>query len=203
MKMAGEISRRALLKSTGLFAIVGSRIGTPQAQTRKVPDLITPLSAYMAEAGTRTLPNDVIEKTKHVILDTFAAMISGSELPPGKFAIQFARAYKGEKVSTVAASNILVGPMEAALVNGMLAHSDETDDTHSFSQSHPGCSVVPSALAVGEQFGIDGPRFMRAVALGYDIGPRVTITLGRLQYMADTHRSTHAIAGTFGSAAAA
>ena len=199
--MAGELSRRALLKSTGLFAVVGGRIGTPQ--TRKVTDLINPLSAYMAEAGTRQLPNDVLEKTKHVILDTFAAMISGSELPPGKFAIQFARAYKGDKIATVAASNVLCGPMEAALVNGMLAHSDETDDTHSFSQSHPGCSVVPAGLAVGEQFGIDGPRFIRAVALGYDIGTRVTMTLGRLPYMAETHRSTHALSGTFGSAAAA
>jgi len=124
-------------------------------------------------------------------------------LPPGKFAIQFARAYKGEKIATIAASNLLCGPIEAALVNGMLAHSDETDDTHSFSQSHPGCSVVPAALAVGEQFGIDGSRFLRSVALGYDIGTRVTITLGRLTYMAETHRSTHAICGTFGSAAAA
>ena len=89
------------------------------------------------------------------------------------------------------------------MANGMLAHSDETDDTHSFSQSHPGCSVIPAALAAGEQFGIDGTRFVRAVALGYDIGPRVTATLGRLSYMAETHRSTHSISGTFGSAAAA
>src|SRR5260370_16762416 len=130
-------------------------------------------------------------------------MISGSELPPGKFAINCARLYKGEKISTVVASNIMCGPIEAALCNGMLAHSDETDDTHPPSQSHPGASVVPAALAVGEQFGLDGPRFLRAVALGYAIGPRVTITLGKLQYMVDSHRSTHAISGTFGSAAAA
>jgi 2-methylcitrate dehydratase PrpD len=165
--------------------------------------LMTTLSAYMAGAAARPLPPLVIEKTKHIILDTLAAMISGSELPPGKFAINFARLYKGEHISTVVASNILCGPIEAALCNGMLAHSDETDDTHPPSQSHPGASVVPSALAVGEQFGIDGTRFLRAVALGYDIGPRVTITLGKLQYMVDTHRSTHAISGTFGSAAAA
>jgi 2-methylcitrate dehydratase PrpD len=44
---------------------------------------------------------------------------------------------------------------------------------------------------------------MRAVALGYDIGPRVTMTLGKLEYMTETHRSTHAISGIFGSAAAA
>ena len=161
------------------------------------------LSAYMAAAASRPLPEAVVEKTKQIILDTLAAMISGSELPPGKFAINFARLYKGERVSTVVASNILCGPIEAALCNGMLAHSDETDDTHPPSQSHPGASVVPSALAVGEQFGIDGTRFLRAVALGYDIGPRFTITLGKIQYMVETHRSTHALSGTFGSAAAA
>jgi 2-methylcitrate dehydratase PrpD len=161
------------------------------------------LSGYMAEAGTRPLPDAVVEKTKHMILDTFGAMISGAELPPGKFAIAFARAYKGNSVSSVAASNILCGPIEAAMVNGMLAHSDETDDTHPPSQSHPGCSVVPAALATGEKFAIDGNRFLRAVALGYDIGPRVTATLGRLNYMVESHHSTHGISATFGSAAAA
>src|SRR5262245_20149184 len=203
--MASKLSRRALLKSSG-FAIVGSRMSVGLGATPPPAgsgEITSTLAAYMSQAGTRMLPEEVVEKTKQIILDTLAAMISGADLPPGKFAIQFARAYKGERIATIAASNLLCGPIEAALVNGMLAHSDETDDTHSFSQSHPGCSVVPSALAVGEQFGIDGPRFTRAVALGYDIGPRVTITLGRLQYMADTHRSTHAIAGTFGSAAAA
>jgi len=164
---------------------------------------MTTLSTYMAEAARRPLPAPIVEKTKQVILDTIAAMVSGSELPPGKFAIQFARNYKGDRVATVVASNALCGAIEAAMCNGMLAHSDETDDTHPPSQSHPGASVVPAALAVGEQFNNDGQRFLRAVALGYDIGPRVTITLGKLQYMVDTHRSTHALSGTFGSAAAA
>ena len=85
----------------------------------------------------------------------------------------------------------------------MLAHSDETDDTHPPSQSHPGCAAVPAALAVGEKFGVDGTRLLRAVALGYDVGPRVTATLGRLQYMVDSHRSTHSISGTFAAAASA
>ena len=95
------------------------------------------------------------------------------------------------------------GPIEAALANGMLAHSDETDDTHPPSQSHPAASIVPSAMAMGEKFGVDGTRMIRSVVFGYDIGPRVTATLGKLQYMVATHRSTHALSGTFGSAAAA
>ena len=205
--MQNDFSRRTLFKLIG-SGLVGAGFSRSRAAAgglvpEPTADITSTLATYMSEAATRPLPPDVVEKTKHVILDTFAAMISGSDLPPGRFAIQFATAYKGERISTVAASNVLCGPIEAALANGMLAHSDETDDTHPFSQSHPGCSVVPAALATGERFSIDGNRFLRAVALGYDIGPRVTITLGRLPYMAETHRSTHAISGTFGSAAAA
>ena len=168
-----------------------------------VSPMMTTLSSYMGNAASRKLPDAVTEKTKHMILDTLAAMVSGSELPPGRFAIRFAHAYQGGGVATVVGSDVLCGPIEAALVNGMLAHSDETDDVHPPSQSHPGCSIVPAALAVGERFAVDGTRFMRAVALGYDVGTRVTATLGKLQYMVASHRSTHSICGIFGSAAAA
>lgn len=168
------------------------------------PNTITAqLAAYMSGASVRDLPAEVAEKTKHHILDTFAAMISGFDLPPGRIALKYAQAHQGEKTATIAASNLLCGAVEAAMVNGMLAHSDETDDSHAPSHSHPGCAVVPAALAVGEQFAISGPHFLRAVALGYDIGPRVTMTLGGLPYQMETHRSAHSIAEDFGASAAA
>ncbi|HTA44074.1 MAG TPA: MmgE/PrpD family protein [Bryobacteraceae bacterium] len=200
--MIPQINRRRILATGGSALGLAALQRLLRAEGSQPSALMATLSGYMSGAATRALPAEVVEKTKHLILDTFAAMISGSELPPGKFAIQFARAYGGEKVATVAGSNVICGPIEAALANGMLGHADETDDTHPPSQSHPGCSVIPSALAVGEKFGIDGTRFLRAVALGYDIGPRVTITLGKLQYMMASHRSTHALSGAFGSAAA-
>src|SRR5260370_7726599 len=87
-------------------------------------------------------------------------MISGSNLLPGQRAIQFARAYGVKEVSTVVASNISCGPFEAALANGVLAHADETDDSHSPSQSHPACAVVPATLPAAEQFGTAGPHFL-------------------------------------------
>ena len=70
----------------------------------------------MSQAGDHPLPDTVLEQAKWHVLDTVAAMISGSNLPPGRFAIQFARSYGGDKVATVAGSNILCGPIEAALV---------------------------------------------------------------------------------------
>ena len=199
--MTKALSRREILYyAGGLLTAATARAQTPATP---ISPIMTKLSTFMSAAATASLPAEVGEKTKHMILDTLAAMISGSELPPGRFAINFARAYKGDRVATVAGSNVLCGPIEAALANGMLAHSDETDDTHPPSQSHPGCSTIPAALAAGERFNISGRQFLRAVTLGYDVGTRVTATLGRLQYMSDSHRSTHSISGTFCAAAAA
>ena len=158
------------------------------------------LSIYMSEAAKRGLPDEVTEMIKHHVLDTFAAMISGSNLLPGQRALQFARSYGGKEISTVVASNTLCGPIEAALTNGVLAHADETDDSWPGGW-HPGCNVVPAALATGEQFAISGSEFLRAVALGYDVGARILTALRPGVF--DSHKSTHSIAGVFGAAAAA
>jgi 2-methylcitrate dehydratase PrpD len=207
-----DLTRRNLLEVAAL-AIAATVLpapaasGLPPASEAKTPQpagtVINPLGTYMSEAAQRPLPHNVAEKTKHHILDTLAAMISGSNLLPGQRALQFARAYGGKEISTVVASNIVCGPIEAALANGVLAHADETDDSHSPSQSHPGCAVVPAALAAAEQFGISGTQFLRAVTLGYDIGSRVTMTLGGQKFEAESHWSTHSIAPLFGAAAAA
>jgi 2-methylcitrate dehydratase PrpD len=192
-------TRRTLLGTGAAFAAMGRR-AFAAAQVSPIMDT---LSRYMAGAADRPLPAPVAERTKQAVLDTLAAMISGSELPPGEIALKFARAYKGDAVATVVASDIVCGPLEAVLANGMLAHSDETDDSHPASLSHPGASAVPAALAACEKFGRDGNRFLRAVALGYDVGTRVTAMLGKQEYQADTHLGSHPIAGTFCAGAAA
>ena len=202
MREHRRTTRRSILRGAGGILAAAFPMGGRLA-AQPAGKLITELSNYMSEAGGRPLPEDALEKTKQHILDTLAAMISGVDLPPGRMALKFARAHSEEKTATVVSSKLLCGAIEAALCNGMLAHSDETDDSHALSHSHPGCAVIPAALAAGEQFGIDGARFVRAVALGYDIGPRVTMTLGGLPYQMETHRASHSIASNFGAAAAA
>jgi 2-methylcitrate dehydratase PrpD len=197
-----RITRRHALAALGGTVVAAA--AAPSRLFAQAPSpLMLTLSSYMAEAAARALSPDALEHTKYHVLDTFAAMISGSELPPGRAALKFAAAQPGKGTATIAGSTLLAGPIEAALANGVLAHSDETDDSHGPSQSHPGASVVPAALALGEEFGVSGMRFLRAVALGYDIGPRVTIAMGGVEFRNESHKSTHAIAGNFGSAAAA
>lgn len=161
------------------------------------------LSAYMSAARGRALPEEVIEQAKFHLIDTISAMISGSELPPGQAAQRYIREHGGTGSVTVVGSALTAAPVDAALANGVMAHADETDDSHNESRSHPGCAVVPAAFAAGETYGIDGVALVRAVTLGYDIGPRVLMAMGGAAFSYESTLSTHSIAGSFGAAAAA
>jgi 2-methylcitrate dehydratase PrpD len=193
-----NLTRRSVLQRAAWITAAAAFPRVPEIVAQDISPAMTELSAYMSEARNRALPDKVMQETKHHILDTLAAMVSGSELLPGRLAIQFARAYGGEKVATVVASQVLCGPIEAAVANGVLAHSDETDDDYTGGGAHPGAAVVPAALALGEQFGVSGMHFVRAVALGYDIGMRAYKALGPKTVLRDTHN----LVGTFGAAAA-
>src|SRR6266481_4007232 len=166
--------------------------------------VMSALSAYISAARTRALPEEVIEQAKYHLLDSLAAMIAGSELPPGQAAQRYIREHSGSGGTiTVVGSALTAPPIDAALANGMMTHADETDDSHNESRSHPGCAVVPAALAAGEAYAIDGTVLLRAVTLGYDIGTRVVMAMGGAAFSYESSLATHSIAGTFGAAAAA
>ena len=159
------------------------------AQKKSIGPEMEVLSNYMAEAASKPLPGDVVEHTKHHLMDTLSAIISGSKLLPGKAAFQYINLHAAKGKRTVIASNMLVGAMDAALANGVMGHADETDDSHGRSRSHPGCAVVPSAFAAAEEFNANGMRFLRSIALGYDVGTRLLMSMGGPQFSYHSHKS--------------
>src|SRR5215470_6779388 len=160
------------------------------------------LSEYIAGAHARALPEAVMEKARHHILDTLAAMVSGTELRPGRLAIGYAAAQGSDPEASIVGTRMRASAVNAALANGMLAHADETDDSHAPSRTHPGCAVVPAALATAERMHASGEAFLRAVVLGYDVCARVNLALGP-DALAMAAHATHSIGGTFGAGAAA
>jgi 2-methylcitrate dehydratase PrpD len=160
------------------------------------------LSAYIAQVPGLPLPAEVAEKARHHVLDTLAAMVSGSRLPPGRIAIAYVRRLGGTREASVAGSKVMTSAVNAALANGMLAHADETDDSHAPSRNHPGCAVVPAALPAAEVVRASGEQFLRAVVLGYDVAARLNYALGADAF-AFAGRMTHSFGGTFGAGAAA
>ena len=194
----GFLTRRGLLQRAAWILPAAAFLAKWEAAGQDVSPVMVKLSTYMAEARNTELPENVVQDAQHHILDTVAAMVSGSELPPGRDAIQFARTYGGgQKTATVVASKTLCGPIDAAFTNGELAHSDESDDDYTSGGAHPGSAIVPATLALGEQFQITGRHFLRAVVLGYDIGMRAYKTL-----KGGVLNETHNLVGTMGAAAA-
>ena len=168
----------------------------------EISPVMREVSGYIAGAMKRPLPEAVVEKTKHHVLDTFAAMVSGSRLLPGKKAIAYAKTLGGAKEACVIGSRLVTSAQHAALANGMLGHADETDDSHAPSLCHPGCAIVPAALAMAEREESSGAALLRAVALGYDIGTRINMALHDYHFR-DVGHSSHSFGPSFGAAAAA
>ena len=160
------------------------------------------VAEYLVAAADTPLPAEVSERTALHTLDTVAAAISGADLDAGRFAGTAWSGLAGSGGSTLVTGGT-ADPVSAALVNGFAAHADETDDSHPPSTTHPGCAIVPAALALGQHAGIDGGHLLRAITAGYDIGTRVVLAMRFGEFHGDAAGfSTHAVGGVFGAAAA-
>src|SRR5258705_496494 len=199
--------RRIIGSGAGLLAAaaVPLRAQSASAPAERTPpstDLTGRVARYMAAARQQPLPADVLRETKHRVLDTVAAIVSGARLKPGEMAVRFARAQGGTPEASVLTTNIRTSAINAALVNAMFAHADDTDDFEPVTKAPPGCPTVPAALAVGERENRSGIEFIRAVALGYDLCCRWLLALGP-NHVRATHRSAEGVSATIGATAAA
>ncbi len=193
------LTRRDVLRLVGSSAVLGL---VPFREAFAANDLTGRLAAYMVAARDKPLPANVHLDAKHRILDTVAAMVSGAALPPGIAATRFARTQGGTAEASVFASDIRTTAINAALVNGMLAHADESDDFEPITKAHPGSSTVPAAFAIAEKDHRSGEELIRAVALGYDVGCRFLLALGR-DHVRKTHRGAEAYGAAMGAMASA
>src|ERR1700686_589729 len=135
------LTRRRLLQ-TALAAVASCVL--PAGRSFAANDLTGRLAAYMIASRDRALPDRVLQDAKHRILDTVAAMVSGSALPPGVAATRFIRSQGGVPETSILASNIKTSAINAALINGMLAHADESDDFEPITKALPGSAHVPA-----------------------------------------------------------
>jgi 2-methylcitrate dehydratase PrpD len=128
-------------------------------------------------------------------------MVSGSTLKPAKAALRFAQDQGGNPEAQVVASKLVLSAVNAAMVNGMMAHSDETDDSHRKTLVHPGASVLPAAMAMAERTRSGGEALLKGVVIGYDVGCRMILALDPDQLLQGSG-ATPGIGGCFGAAAA-
>jgi 2-methylcitrate dehydratase PrpD len=171
------------------------------AKNSEVSPATAALADYIAGTLDRELPPNIVAATKLHVLDTFAAMVSGSRLKPGALAARYVDSLGGKPQATVIGTGIVTSSVFAAFSNAMSAHADETDDTDPIGPVHLGSGAVSAALAAAELMGRSGSDMLRAVTLAYDIGARIVSALGVNE--ASKRYSPSCIATSFVAASAA
>lgn len=168
--------------------------------------LTNDVAEYIVKTSIDAWSAEAIDKAKIHIVDTLLAIVSGRHLPAGRKALEFQAAH-GRSVSSgarILGTDFYSPPEIAAMVNGMFAHADETDDTSESARMHPGASIVPAAFAVVDQFGASGEDFLNAVLVGYQVGVAFPQAV-----WADAHsrmhspRATHNVGQIMGAVATA
>jgi 2-methylcitrate dehydratase PrpD len=194
--LGGLMTTTALRPSAGVLRPLVQEGAAPTA------DITGRLARYMVAARDRQLPPEVVQAAKHRILDTFGAIVSGARLKPGTMAINFVQAQGGMAEASVPTTTIKTSALNAALASGMFAHADETDDFEPVTKAHPGCVVLPAAMAMAERENRSGEELLRSVTLGYDLCCRLLMALGP-DHVRATHRSAEGVSSTFGAVGAA
>jgi 2-methylcitrate dehydratase PrpD len=162
------------------------------------------LAAFAAGLSARSVPADLIALMKDCVLDFIGVACAGhaaESTPSVLSAVQDLTAETGPGKAVVIGSSLHVSALHAALLNGVLGHSMDFDDTNSGRGGHPGVAVVPAALAAAQRSGCCGQDLLSGLLAGYEVAARVGAALGRTAYHCGFHPT--AIAGTFGAIAAA
>jgi 2-methylcitrate dehydratase PrpD len=134
--------------------------------TRRLADFASSLSYGDLDAATR-------HAAKRHILDTLGACLAGS----GQRVM--------ETVEAVLVQGMAEGPVPvpgrrrraaaptASYLGGTAGHGLELDDGYRPGSVHPGCVVVPAALAAGYVRGASGQALLTAVTAGYEVVARI------------------------------
>lgn len=160
-------------------------------------DYLDRLARFVHETTYASLPAPVVAAARLVVLDTLGAMLAGSRLPENVRLARLAAERSGPRTATLVGHAERAEPMLAALSNATAGVALEVDEGNRWGGGHPSIHVLPGLLAVAEEVGSDGPRFLAALVAGYDVSSRIGgATVPRF----NVH--THGTWGTIGTAAA-
>ncbi|HEX4262491.1 MAG TPA: MmgE/PrpD family protein [Acetobacteraceae bacterium] len=162
------------------------------------------LAGFTAAIALPRLPAEVVARARYLVLDLVGNIVRArhdAESTPALLAATRALGLAAGSAG-VFGDCARYTPAGAALLNGALGHSLDFDDTHAAGSLHPGCPVIPAALAAGEMAAASGADVLAAIIAGYEVTCHVALALpAGAHYDRGFHPT--ATCGAFGAAAAA
>jgi len=161
----------------------------------------TQLARFVKRTSFENIPPAVLDATLRQVLDFLGVAAASSQLPWIAVVREYALSTGREGSSAVIGGGHLASEF-AALANATAGHGVELDDYHSEALAHPGCVVVPAALAVAQELGSSGQELLAACAVGIETIIRVGLAAGPALVVERGFHET-CTEGVFGAAAAA
>jgi 2-methylcitrate dehydratase PrpD len=134
------------------------------------------LATYAVETEFEDYPAEVIDRAKVLILDSIGCMFGGCQTNLGEAILTPIRSMGGSREATIVGGGVRVPTIQAAFVNGTTANALDYDDTL-LGIGHPGASIIPAALAIGEWTNASGRDVLNAILIGYDVGDRIGLAI--------------------------
>jgi 2-methylcitrate dehydratase PrpD len=158
------------------------------------------LASFVSQLKYEALPESTVQAVKNCLLDYFGCALFATQTDMGKIIIDYCKCNNSGKASILPDFDGGFAPSFAALANGTCAHGFELDDINTPSISHPSSVVMPSVIALAEEYGYTGKQVITAIVAGYEVMSRVGSTIAAAHLAKGFHPT--ASFGTFGATAA-
>jgi len=139
----------------------------------------SPISTQIAEFATtlrfEDIPADVVETAKLLILDSLGIAFASGTFDFASKALGAVDVLSAgaDQDGTVVGATRGYSLRDAVLLNGLLIHGLDFDDTHPEGVIHASASALPTALGLAETLGSSGRELLTAYIVGLEVDARL------------------------------
>jgi len=175
------IDPRATAASAGTTTVAARRDQTAERSTMTTPSDITDVLADWAVTTTfDDLPASAVHAAKRSIVDSLGCMAGGSRHASVDVllaTLDDIQSPRGTGAHMIVGRPLTLDIASATLVNGVMAHVLDFDDTILPTRSHISAPMLSSLLATTERVGASGKDLITAFVVGFEIVTRLADTV--------------------------
>lgn len=142
------------------------------------------LMAFVSGTGVGSIPSEVLDQARLVLYDTIICMVAADRAPAAHMCDEALEALGGNEEAAVVPTGWRTAFPIAAFANANRAKLLDFDDNLLY-HSHPANTVVSAAMAAGEARNRSVGDLLHAIAIGYDVAARVSLSMPLLEFDAD------------------
>jgi 2-methylcitrate dehydratase PrpD len=181
---------------------IASKLLKKSTETPKLgPTEAENIASFALGLEFKAIPEDVIKLAKEHLLDVIGIALASSSFEYAPVILKGAQELGNGDDATAIGSGIRLPATSAALVNGVLAHGLDFDDTHIGGIYHASAPAMASALASGEANNSTGKDVLTAFIIGLEVGCRLGVVGSGKFHERSFHPTS--LCGTFAAAAVA